>query len=225
MLGNVDIAQSSISINISDLIIALSLSILLSTIISIVYRYTHRSLNYERSFLTTLVLISPIVSLVMLLIGSNLTLSLGMVGALSIIRFRTVIKDSRDMIYLFWAISNGLGCGTYNWFVITVASAVLLVAILILHYLEFGKNVHNDYVVVISGQGDASKSLLTQLQTINPNTSIRSIDHQKDSWEYVFEIRVLNNNAMDEHKIIDTINSLGGIQNISLLAPQLQLPV
>lgn len=225
MLNNIDIAQSSISINTVDLIIALILSLVLSTFVSFVYRYTHRSLNYERSFLTTIILVSPIVALVMLLIGSNLTLSLGMVGALSIIRFRTVIKDSRDMIYLFWAISIGLGCGTYNWFVISLASIILFVAILVLYYLEFGKNVHNDYVVVVSGTGEDSQNLLQQLQKVNLNTTIRSMDHRNDDWEYVFEVRVVNNNSISEHQIINNLKELDGIQNISLLAPQLQLPV
>ncbi|MCO4781894.1 MAG: DUF4956 domain-containing protein [Candidatus Cloacimonetes bacterium] len=225
MLNNIDIAQSSISINTIDLIIALILSLVLSTFVSFVYRYTHRSLNYERSFLTTIILVSPIVALVMLLIGSNLTLSLGMVGALSIIRFRTVIKDSRDMIYLFWAISIGLGCGTYNWFVISLASAILFVAILVLYYLEFGKNVHNDYVVVVSGEGEDSQKLLQQIKKVNSNTTIRSMDHNNDKWEYVFEVRVVNNDSINEHQIIKNIKELAGIQNISLLAPQLQLPV
>ena len=72
----------------------------------------------------------------------NLALSLGMVGALSIIRFRTVIKDSRDMIYLFFAIAVGLGCGTYNWIVITITSVFLSLTMLVLHYVHFGKPMH-----------------------------------------------------------------------------------
>ena len=83
------------------LICSLLLSILISLGIAMLYRGTHRGLNYEHSFVNTLVLLAPIVTLVMLFIRGDLVLSLGLVGSLSIIRFRTPIKDSRDMVYIF----------------------------------------------------------------------------------------------------------------------------
>src|SRR5690625_5465921 len=72
-------------------------------------------MTYERSFLTTFVLISPIVTMVVYFIQGDLVVSLGLVGSLSIIRFRTPIKDTRDMVFLFWSIAVGLGAGTGNW--------------------------------------------------------------------------------------------------------------
>ena len=104
--------SQGVAISIVDLLISMSVAIMLGLFIVFVYRVTHRALNYERSFLVTLLMMSPMVALVIMLIGSNLALSLGLVGALSIIRFRNVIKDSRDMAYLFWSIVVGLGSGT-----------------------------------------------------------------------------------------------------------------
>ena len=103
------LAQGQIPISILDMIISLGTAIVIGLWVVLVYRTTHRGLTYERSFLLTILMTAPIVGLVMLLIGSNLALSLGLVGALSIIRFRNVIKDSRDMVFLFWSIAVGLG--------------------------------------------------------------------------------------------------------------------
>src|SRR5690625_4025987 len=86
---------------IINLVISLFLGILLGIGIAYVYKYTHRGMNYERSFLTTIVLISPIVTMVMYFIQGDLVVSLGLVGSLSIIRFRTPIKDTCDMVFLF----------------------------------------------------------------------------------------------------------------------------
>lgn len=74
-----------------------------------------------------LVLLAPLIALIMLFIGSNLALSVGMVGALSIVRFRTAIKSAWDMMYLLWAVAIGLGCGTGNWWIATIGSIVIAV--------------------------------------------------------------------------------------------------
>ena len=83
-------------------LVSIGLSIILGIGIALIYRYTHKGLNYESSFILTLSLLAPIVTLVMFFIQGDLVLSLGLVGSLSIIRFRTPIKDTRDMVFLFW---------------------------------------------------------------------------------------------------------------------------
>ena len=133
-----DVGQ--ITISVIDLLISPGVASVIGLLIVAIYRITHRGLTYDPSFLVTLVLTPGIVGVVMLLIGSNIALSLGLVGALSIIRIRTVIKDSRDMVFLFWAIAVGLGSGTMNWTVGFITSGFLAVVILLLSYLQFGKS-------------------------------------------------------------------------------------
>ena len=96
-------------------VIGVLLSIGIGLGIALVYKLTHRGLSYEATFLSSLVAIAPVVASVMFFIQGNLVLSLGLVGSLSIIRFRTPIKDSRDMVFLFWSITAGLGAGTTIW--------------------------------------------------------------------------------------------------------------
>jgi len=218
--------QTSIAISMIDLLISLSLSILLGFAVVGVYRLTHRGLNYERSFLVTLVMISPIVAVVIMLIGSNLALSLGMVGALSIIRFRTVIKDSRDMIYLFWMIAVGLGCGTYNWIVTLVATIFIAFVLFLLHFIKYGQALHSDYVLVLKGQ--QQQPIESIKQTINTFASIvelRSLDIGPNEWEMVFEVRRFKDETLGEQTMLEELERLEQVDTVSLLAPQLALPL
>lgn len=226
MLDLLQTTQTSIAISMIDLLISLSLSILLGFAVVGVYRLTHRGLNYERSFLVTLVMISPIVAVVIMLIGSNLALSLGMVGALSIIRFRTVIKDSRDMIYLFWMIAVGLGCGTYNWIVTLVATIFIAFVLFLLHFIKYGQALHSDYVLVLKGQ--QQQPIESIKQTINTFASIvelRSLDIGPNEWEMVFEVRRFKDETLGEQTMLEELERLEQVDTVSLLAPQLALPL
>lgn len=215
-----------ISISLIDLLIGLSLAIVLGVLIVFVYRLTRRGFHYERSFLSTLAMLPAVIAVVMMLIGSNLALSLGMVGALSIIRFRTVIKDSRDMVFLFFAIAVGLGCGTYSWIVIIVATLFLSATLLILHLVQFGRPMHSDYVLVLSGRGRRpDDSLKAAIKKRVDFLEVRSVNISDDAWEIVFEIRFFKDRAISEAYLLDELKQDYGVERISFLAPQLSLPV
>ena len=97
------------NISITALVLSVILAGVVSLIVAWVYRFTHRGMIYDRTFLITLLLMGPIIAVIITVIGNNIALSIGLVGSLSIVRFRTVIKDSRDLIYLLWGIAIGLG--------------------------------------------------------------------------------------------------------------------
>ena len=220
-------AQTGIAISLVNLLIGLALAMALGLVIVGTYRVSHRGFHYERSFLLTLVMIPPIVAVVMMLIGSNLALSLGMVGALSIIRFRTVIKDSRDMVYLFFSIAVGLGCGTYNWVVITITSLFLAAAMIALHYLHFGKPMQADYVLVLSGQGSRpDEKFIESVRKHVDFLEVRSINVEDQDWEIVFEVRFFKEQVLfSEANLLDELEQAHEVKRISFLAPQLSLPV
>ena len=93
-------------------IINLVLSFILGLLISYVYRKTHKGLSYSQSFIITAVLVTVIVAMVIMIIGNNLARAFALVGALSIIRFRTVVKDTKDTAYIFWSLAAGMAAGT-----------------------------------------------------------------------------------------------------------------
>lgn len=218
--------QNGFALSVTDLLISLSLAALVGGIVVLVYRVTHRGLNYERSFLVSLLLIAPIVAVVMMLIGTNLALSLGMVGALSIIRFRTVIKDTRDMVYLFWAISIGLGCGTYNWIPVLVSAGFIAAVMILLHLLHYGRAVHSDYVLVVAGDRSAPLEAIRPIVSeFAARSEMRSMDANDSGWELVLELRIPTTEEPDGARLLEQIRSLDRVRSVSLLAPQLALPV
>jgi hypothetical protein len=161
-----------------------------------------------------------------MLIGSNLALSLGMVGALSIIRFRNVIKDSRDMIYLFWGIASGLGSGTYNWSIVLTASACIGAMMLFLDFLKYGDLQTQDCVFVLRGNGDGPEGLV--FETISQHTDycmMRSMETSDTGWELVFEVQFPTTEANELSKMLARIREINGVRDASLLAPHLSLPV
>ncbi|MCF6311082.1 MAG: DUF4956 domain-containing protein [Verrucomicrobiales bacterium] len=224
----IELARSAHAISLIDLAYSLVLSIALGMIIVVVYRITHRGFHYERSFLTTLLMICPIVAVVMMLIGSNLALSLGMVGALSIIRFRTVIKDSRDMVYLFLAIAVGLGCGTYNWLVVGIAVTFLCGVLLVLNLFKLGKPMHADYVLILSGESAVPPeegALKQEMQQHTRFLETRSINIDEEHWEIVFEARLPKGKSFPDAALYERLKKGHGVKKLSLLSPQLSLPV
>lgn len=205
---------------------ALLMALILSFFIAMIYRNTHRGMNYEPAFLTTLVLISPVVALVMFFIRGDLVLSLGLIGSLSIIRFRTPIKDTRDMVYLFWAIVVGLGCGTENWTLALMATVFIAIIIFILFLFEYGRPKHSDFVLVVSGQNQlATSEAAVIIKQYSARSRIRSHDLLDDGWEVIYELRFTAEQEQETEQFISEIKGLEGVSKVSLLAPQLALPM
>lgn len=206
--------------------LSLTSAIILGFFIAMLYRNTHRGLNYEPSFLATLVLIPPIVTMIMLFIRGDLVLSLGLVGSLSIIRFRTPIKDTRDMVYLFWVIAVGLGCGTDNWTLVFIATIFLAIIVSSLYVFEYGRPKHSDYVLVISGKAPYP-AMKTQeiIKMYASDSRVRSHQLEEDNFEVIFELRFLKIRERTANNLIQDLRSVEGVSRVSLLAPQLALPM
>jgi hypothetical protein len=100
----------------AEMLLNMVLALVLGVIIAYVYRYTHKGLSYSQSFTLTLVFVAAIVAVVMMVIGSSLARAFAMVGALSIIRFRTVVKDTKDTAFVFAALAEGMAAGTSSYF-------------------------------------------------------------------------------------------------------------
>ena len=135
-----------------DVLFSMALSTIVGLLVSQLYRGTHRGLNYEHTFMASLVMLAPIVTLVMLFIRGDLVLSLGLIGSLSIIRFRTAVKDTRDMVFIFWVIAVGLGAGTYNWSTVLVASLFVMIVVAGLFFMRYGQTRNSDFVLAVTGR-------------------------------------------------------------------------
>ncbi len=130
------------NITFIDVATALGLSFLLSLVIAWVYRYTHKGVSYSQQYVHTLVLMGTIVSLIMLIIGSNVARAFALVGALSIIRFRNAMKETRDVGFIFLSMAIGMAVGTRFFLLGTFATFVLCAIVIILARFDmFSKEV------------------------------------------------------------------------------------
>ena len=123
------ILTESGTLTTEDIVMHILAAAVLSIAVYISYWYTHSGTTYSKKFNVSLVTLTILTGTVMTVIGNNVALSLGMVGALSIVRFRTAIKDSRDTTYIFWAIIIGICCGVGDYLVAAVGSAVVFLVL------------------------------------------------------------------------------------------------
>lgn len=139
-----DVINSSGNLSVEDIALRIGFSVVMGMIIFLSYRLTHKGTIYSHKFNITLVTLTILTTTVMTVIGNNVALSLGMVGALSIIRFRTSIKDSRDTIYIFWTIIVGICSGVGDYAVASIGSGAVFLVL-----LAFGCVINNNRILLI----------------------------------------------------------------------------
>ncbi len=118
---------------LTDVAIVMFLSLVLSSVLASVYKETHRGTSYSQSFAQTLVLMGMVTALIMLIIGSNIARAFSLVGALSVIRFRNAIKETRDVGFMFMIMAIGMACGTRFYMLAGIATAILAAVTVIMH--------------------------------------------------------------------------------------------
>lgn len=123
-----------------ELVIALSLTLVCSLVIGFVYRLTHKSPAYSQSYVHSLVLTSMVTALIMLVIGSNLARAFSLVGALSIIRFRNAVKETRDVGFIFFSMAVAMAAGTRFYMVAVIATGIICATMLALYYFDYASN-------------------------------------------------------------------------------------
>ena len=130
------------------------------------------------------------------------------------------------MVFLFWVIAVGLGAGTYNWGVVVVSSFIIMVLVAALYYIRYGQTINSDFVLVLSGSppydGEPAREIISEF---TQEARLRSQDLQDDRWEMVFELSLTDPSGKSADDFIQALKSLKGVSEVSLLAPQLALPL
>src|SRR5690606_23980289 len=114
-----------------DIIVSLSLSFVLAAVIGWVYRFTHKNVSYSQSYVQTLVMVGMVVSLIMLVVGSNIARAFALVGALSVVRFRNAVKETRDVGFIFLVMAIGMTTGT-RFYLLAVAATVAICLVMVI---------------------------------------------------------------------------------------------
>jgi hypothetical protein len=144
-----DAQDLSGTFSVGDVAIALSLSFVLSAMIGWVYRFTHRNISYSQSYVQTLVVLGMLIALIMLVVGSNIARAFALVGALSVVRFRNAIKETRDVGFIFLVMGVGMAAGTrFYTLAIVAAVAISLVIVVMFRFNWFAADVQRQVVKV-----------------------------------------------------------------------------
>lgn len=199
-----------------QILMNISAAAILGMFIFISYLISHRGTIYSKKFNASLVILTVLTGTVMTVIGNNIALSLGMVGALSIVRFRTAIKDSRDTVYIFWSIIIGICCGVGDYLVASVGSAVTFVVILILGCIK------SDNRILLIVRADRSKQPMIKSQVyklFSGKAVLRVENTTPDTVELIYELtqRIVKKAEKTEPNIADSIYRLENIEYVNLV--------
>lgn len=185
-------------------------SFLIGCYLFVVYRLFVRKTLYNVNFNIALVGMTVVTTAIMLTIQSNLILSLGMVGALSIVRYRTAVKDPMDLFFLFWAIAGGIMCGANQMIFAMAVTLILTIAVFTLGQLPAVKS---PVILVVNGSRTGLEPAVKEiLDTYAKNYKIKSRSIKNDMESMIIELRV-----KDEAGLIDAMNGLEQVVKVSLL--------
>jgi uncharacterized membrane protein YhiD involved in acid resistance len=196
------------SLTVDRVLLALLVSFAINLFIFYIYRKTFKGVVYTREFNVGLVLTGLVVTLVVLPISSNIALSLGMVGALSIIRFRTAIKDPKDIVFTFWAIAVGIICGAGLYMIAVIGVPIIALLLLVLEHTSFRGP--DPYLLVVHYTSEAEEAVQAAL----PKYKIRSRTANADGVELMGEVRL---NAKEVPKV-DELLKIKGVKDASVVS-------
>ena len=194
------------SVSVLDMAIALALAFGIGMFIFLVYKKTYQGVMYSSSFGTTLVALTMITTVVILAVTSNVVLSLGMVGALSIVRFRTAIKEPLDIAFLFWSIAVGIVLAAGMIPLAVIGSVIIGVILLVF----VNKKSHcNPYIIVVQCENFESETyVMNYLKNQTLKCTVKSKTAQKGLVELNLDVRLKDDNT-------DFVNALANIKGVS----------
>ena len=204
------LSNFSTTISLATILFTLVYAFLISVFVYFIYKLTTKSVIYSKKFNISMCLMSIITAAVVLSMQSNITVSLGMVGALSIVRFRTSIKEPRDLLFLFWSISNGIIIGSQIYSIAIVLSIVLGVAMLFFDIIPEKKT---PAILVIYYKNIDVKEIENILMSNRIKYKFKSNNMTTKECSCIYEVSIKKNTSF-----MNDISSIKGITEVSLLS-------
>lgn len=196
----------------ADTLIAMVAALVIGMFIFVVYKKTFNSVMYSTGFAMTLVGMTMVTTLVILAVTSNVVLSLGMVGALSIVRFRAAIKEPMEIVYLFWAVAAGIVIGAGMLPLAVIGSAIIGVILI----LFANKKIHdNPYLLILNCQDEnAENTALSLMKEAVKKHAVKSKTVNAQGIEFTAEIRMKDG----ETAFVNRLNEIAGVENATLVS-------
>jgi uncharacterized membrane protein YhiD involved in acid resistance len=205
--------------SVTDVVLAMVLSFVLCSLIGLVYRTTHRGISYSQTFVQTLVLMGMIISVVMLVVGSNIARAFALVGALSIIRFRNAIKETRDVGFIFFAMAVGMAIGTRFYLLAAIATVAISAAMILMERFNWFKLDVRSQVLKVqvpagNGYSEMLNDILLRYTSQSELVSMESI-RAGALTELMYTVRLKP--AIKPSDLIDAMQQRTGGQKVTLL--------
>ena len=205
---------STQNLTLPNVLISLGIAFVLGMVIYFIYKKTYRGVLYSHSFNLSLVMLSMVTTLVIMCISSAPALSLGMVGALSIVRFRTAVKDPMDTVYMFWAIAVGITVGA-NFILFSIIGTLVIAVILLV--LSFTANqTGQNYLLVVHYDDRYAKEVTNAVNKMVPRYRLKSKTATRNGVEMTLELRLQGNRS----NIVDNLLGVPGVLDATLVAFQ-----
>lgn len=200
----------AVSIDFATIVTCMAITVLVAAYIFMVYRMVNRKAFYNRNFNLALIALAVITAAVILTIQSNIVISLGMVGALSIVRFRTAVKDPMDLVFLFWSISAGIICGAGFAVVAVVASIVITVIILLCDKMPVGTAA----VILLVNSTDykTESRIMEVVEKYCESSKVKARNLTKDKLNMAIEVK-----TGEGGKLVEQLMDLESVTSASLV--------
>lgn len=208
--------ESNKTLSIEEIVLHIVMAGVIGIAIYISYWITHEGTIYSKKFNVSLVMLTVLTATVMAVIGNNIALSLGMVGALSIVRYRTAIKDSRDTAYIFWAIIGGICCGAGDYMVGAIGSSAVFLLLLVLGRV---KN-DNRILIIIRGAREKEREIESLIfNNCQKRAKLRVKNSTESSIEVIYEVsrKIYDKVDQDSESLIEKIYNLGKIEYVNVV--------
>ena len=207
------ISEFAGTITVDKILLSLVVAFVIGVFIVFIYKKTYSGVVYSKSFSLCIILLGMVTAMVIRTISSNLALSLGMVGALSIVRFRTAIKEPNDTVFMFWSITAGIMSGAGLYIVAIIAS----IGIGLLYFLGYmlGFKVKHQFLFIIKYEVGMDEFIIKQIKKL-PKTKLKSKSITKNIVELTFELELKDN----DDKILDSFKNIEGVTSVSMISYQ-----
>ena len=206
------LAEMQVKMPIETVLLVLLIAFLVSLIIYLTYKNTYSGVMYNPRFNVSLIMITMITTIVMVVIGSNISVSLGMVGALSIIRFRTAVKDPRDTAFICWGVVSGLACGTQNYTIVLAGS--LFICLILFLFKGIVKS-DDKYVLIIKGSKINVEVIENILDESKFSYKSKGKYVNKSNVELIYDIKIKQKKT---DNLVDDIKEVVGVDIVNLVS-------
>jgi len=213
---------------VQGVLLSLLLAFVLGQLLAWIYYFTHSGLSYSRSFVQSLILITVIVAMVMSTIAGSFIVAVGLMGALSIIRFRNIIKDTRDIAFIFCSLVIGMACGSQRYAIAIIGTLSICTIILYLYLSDFGSHqTHNAFLRFTLQGRIAAGHPITQIlkKFCGSHTMISSQDGDFGDPNTEYAYQLLIKNAAKNELMLAELQKVEGVKNLNLTVQEQLLQI